>query len=218
MKYMTACIFVNSLALISLLTLALLGTFYKHIPFGAGLGDLLIYAIIYLILFVHSLILTIFFVLKFEKRCNILRIAYTAFMLWVAIYFWLKATIWRGPEYSWNGSLFYVPCPEKFMIITETDTIFKLGTLCTGDHISTIEGKWTGSFMLIKNSSLDIPEELTDYIKFPFSKVYIKPSHDGALFNPDTLSIDELYAFDGQIIGIKDSALIMSVSTIKVKR
>jgi hypothetical protein len=78
-----------------------LGTFYKHIAFGWGLGDLLWYGIMYLLLIIH-LILT----LRYRNQDNHLKIIAIVFFILI-IFICLKATIWRGVEYPWNGKIFY---------------------------------------------------------------------------------------------------------------
>jgi len=83
-------------------TICLLGTFYKHIAFGWGLGDLLWYGIMYILLITH-LILTIR--MRKQKSQNYLPLV-LIFTI-TTIYICLRATIWRGAEYRWNGELFY---------------------------------------------------------------------------------------------------------------
>ena len=83
-------------------TICLLGTFYKHIAFGWGLGDLLWYGIMY-ILFIIQLILTIRKLKQNSQGYLPLVLIFTI----TTIYICLRATIWRGVEYRWNGELFY---------------------------------------------------------------------------------------------------------------
>ena len=78
------------------------GTFYKHIAFGSGLGDLLWYGFIYILLLIH-LILTWKNRNKSEKYFLRLSIIYFLIFIWIC----LEATIWRNAEYRWNGKLFY---------------------------------------------------------------------------------------------------------------
>lgn len=75
-----------------------------QIVFGHGLGDIVYYAILYPVTIIH-LIWTI----RIRKATH-----WAIFLIPLAIFsittllFCLKATIWRGPEYSWhNGKLFY---------------------------------------------------------------------------------------------------------------
>ena len=84
-------------------TICLLGTFYKHIAFGWGLGDLLWYGIMY-ILFITQLILTIRKLKQNSQGYLPLVLIFTI----TTIFICLRATIWRGVEYRWNGELFYI--------------------------------------------------------------------------------------------------------------
>jgi hypothetical protein len=78
--------------------ICLIGTFYKHISFGWGLGDLLGYGLMYLFFITH-LILT----LKVNSSYSILSLIFTFTTLLIC----LQATFMRGHEYPWNGNLFY---------------------------------------------------------------------------------------------------------------
>lgn len=75
-----------------------------QVVFGHGLGDILYYALLWLATLVH-LIWTI----RIRNAINapvILKplCLFTIFAVLIS----LKATVWRGPEYSWkNGYLFY---------------------------------------------------------------------------------------------------------------
>jgi len=74
-----------------------------HVVFGHGLGDLIYYAILYLLTITH-LILTVKFRNASQRRFVPLLITFSI----TTILFSLKATIWRGPEFSWrNRKLFY---------------------------------------------------------------------------------------------------------------
>ena len=92
----------NSTVLIAQFIICLIGTFFKHIAFGWGLGDMLWYGLMYLLLIVHF-ILTITSGNKTLKRFQLMTIIF----LTATIMICLKATIWRGIEYPWNGKLFY---------------------------------------------------------------------------------------------------------------
>lgn len=93
----------NLIILIFGITVIGLGTFYKHISFGMGLGDLIGYFFMYLIVIMH-LTLTI----RNRKRENN---NYHIIMVIIFLIIWffvvIKATVGRGPEYRWNGKLFY---------------------------------------------------------------------------------------------------------------
>ncbi|MFP7658013.1 hypothetical protein [Chryseobacterium proteolyticum] len=92
----------NLIILIFLIIISLLGTFYKHISFGWGLGDLVGYAILYLTTIIHLI-----FTLIFRKKSNSFHAILTLIFLIQTIIIVLKATIWRGSEYPWNGNVFY---------------------------------------------------------------------------------------------------------------
>jgi hypothetical protein len=92
----------NWIVLAIQIIIAGLGTFYKHISFGAGLGDLFWYGLIYGLLILH-LILTIRSKRKGTHRFIFLSI----FFFLTTTLICLKATIWRGAEYRWNGNVFY---------------------------------------------------------------------------------------------------------------
>jgi len=77
------------------------GLFFGHIAFGWGLGDLFWYALIFIAL-ISQLIMT----MLFKNKMKQLRIMTIVFAI-LTIFICLKATIWRGSEYRWNGKIFY---------------------------------------------------------------------------------------------------------------
>jgi len=93
---------INGITLFVLGLIILLETFYKHIPFGAGLGDMFWYLIMYAV-FTSQVILTYVYRNKSEKQYAIMTLIY----MLILIYICLSATIWRGGEYPWNGKIFY---------------------------------------------------------------------------------------------------------------
>lgn len=56
-------IIINSIVLILETIIILLGSFYKHISFGMGLGDVIAFGFVYLIFFLH-----IFLTFKVKKK------------------------------------------------------------------------------------------------------------------------------------------------------
>lgn len=92
----------NLIILGYLIIICLLGTFYKHISFGWGLGDILGHYVLYGITLAH-LILTIYF---FQEGIFQYRYIPISFFI-ISVFISLKATIWRGCEYRWNGKIFY---------------------------------------------------------------------------------------------------------------
>jgi hypothetical protein len=99
---MTRWKLLNLVILILGVTIVLLGTFYKHISFGMGLGDLIAYGLMYAIVLIHSIA-----TLTNWKKSRTTQIVMTLFfaLTWTFVSF--KATIGRGPEYRWNGKIFY---------------------------------------------------------------------------------------------------------------
>ncbi|WP_299825099.1 hypothetical protein [uncultured Pontibacter sp.] len=94
---------VNSAVLFFEIFLCIAGFFGLHVTFGHGLGDLFYFAILYLLTIIH--LVWTFRIRKASKESFILPIIVFSI---VALLFSLKATVWRGPEYSWkNRKLFY---------------------------------------------------------------------------------------------------------------
>lgn len=92
----------NLIILFTLVLICIVGTFYKQIAFGAGLGDIFFHALLYFATVLH-LIFTIRSSNKGLKRHLFLTISFLTFTILII----LQATIWRGSEYKWNGELFY---------------------------------------------------------------------------------------------------------------
>jgi hypothetical protein len=93
---------INWIILGTQMIICALGTFYKHIAFGWGLGDLLWYGIMYILLITH-LIITI----RMQKQKSLNYLPLVLFFTITTIFICLRATIWRGVEYRWNGEIFY---------------------------------------------------------------------------------------------------------------
>jgi len=93
---------INGIILLFQIIICGLGTFYKHIPFGAGLGDMVWYLLMYGLLILH-IILTI---TSWKKHYNHFLILTIIFLI-TTIFICLQATIFRGGEYPWNGEIFY---------------------------------------------------------------------------------------------------------------
>ncbi|BDD08263.1 hypothetical protein FUAX_06950 [Fulvitalea axinellae] len=94
----------NGIVLIFWIVIGSLGTFYKHISFGMGLGDLLGYAFMYIVILTHTLS-TLYGVEK--RKGNLWFWALASMFFMIAVIFILNATLLRGSEYRWNGRLFY---------------------------------------------------------------------------------------------------------------
>lgn len=94
--------YMNLIILLVQATIILLGTFYKHISFGWGLGDMIWYLIVYGLFFTH-LYLTFTGRKKGSKEFMRLTILFAITTVFIS----LCATIWRGALYPWNGEIFY---------------------------------------------------------------------------------------------------------------
>ncbi|MBB4805184.1 ABC-type transport system involved in multi-copper enzyme maturation permease subunit [Chryseobacterium defluvii] len=92
----------NLIVLMFLITICLLGTFHKHISFGLGLGDIFGYGILYLVTIFH-----IGLTLSLRNKGISAHIILGAVFFIFAVLICLKATLWRGPLYKWNGHIFY---------------------------------------------------------------------------------------------------------------
>src|ERR1035437_9351421 len=101
----------NLVVLGLLIIICLLGTFYKHISFGAGLGDIFGYLFLYFTTLVH-LVITVLSRKKGDRRYKYFTIIFLVLMIFIC----LKATFGRGPEYPWDGNIFYMPCSKVITI------------------------------------------------------------------------------------------------------
>ncbi len=208
--------FVNGFILFFLILLCFLGTFYRHISFGWGLGDILGYLILYGGTFVH-LIATILSYKKGKHLHLVLSLGSFAFLSWVV----LSATIWRGPEYRWNGSLFYLPCPTNIEIRNGEYQKGLLIKMCTGDYTAQFEGEWNGSLMINVKGEIEIPKEVDKYLAGKLERVFIKPQtrsliRQGELFESNVFDLSDLelgerYKLEGKLSGIRDGIPIMEV-------
>jgi hypothetical protein len=207
----------NAIVLGLLVLICGLGTFYKHISFGLGLGDMFGYLVLYLGTLTH-LILTLISRKKGSQRHSILTFIFLTFTILIV----LNATIWRGNEYKWNGQLFYLPCPSEITIDNQEIQKEELITMCTMDYYSKFSGNWNGQFISITSGSIKIPEELEDYIKRPINKVEIEPEYNdwhfmetgekiNLNFNKDTLQTSFNYELDGEIQAIRNEIPVIKV-------
>jgi hypothetical protein len=206
----------NLLVLGLLILICGLGTFYKHISFGLGLGDMFGYLVLYLATLTHF-ILTIIS----RKKGNSRHVFLTLFFSTFTILFILKATIWRGGEYSWNGSIFYLPCPTDIMIDNQNIKNKKLITMCSMDYYSEFSGNWNGQFLTVKTGDIQVPEELEQFIQRPISKVEIEPDFHEIFqesgtrikfdFKKDTLQTHKEYKLAGEIRAIRNQIPVIKV-------
>ncbi|RMG79741.1 MAG: hypothetical protein D6707_07620 [Bacteroidetes bacterium] len=206
----------NVIVLGLLLLICGLGTFYKHISFGLGLDDMFGYLVLYLGTLTH-LILTLVSRTKGSPRHSFLTLIFLTFTILIV----LNATIWRGHEYSWNGSIFYLPCPKEIEIDNQEIQKEELITMCTMDYYSEFSGNWNGQFVTITTGSIKVPDELEKYIQRPITKVEIVPYYreiyeDNRIrkefeFNKDTLQININYEFAGEIRAIRNKIPVIEV-------
>jgi hypothetical protein len=197
----------NSIVLGYLVLVCILGMTFKQITFGWGLADLVGYIILIGGTILHS-ILTFFLRNKKEGKKAIL----TIFFLMFSIFISLKATIWRGNEYSWNGSLFYLPCPSKIEIKDEDLKKEILIQMCSMEYHSMFSGKWNGEEIEEINGEVKIPNELKTYIDYPISKILIQSSSrlkkeddeikEKKYFELDSLRLNKEYILAGELIKI----------------
>jgi hypothetical protein len=206
----------NLIVLGLLILISFLGTFYKHISFGLGLGDILGYIVLYIGTITH-LILTITSRNKGLTRHLFLVSIFLTFTILIA----LKATIWRGHEYQWNGSIFYLPCPTNIKIDNLDIQTNLLIQMCSMDYDSKFTGVWDGQKMTVKDGDIQIPADLQKYIQRPISTVEIKPEYwekfenDIVIkefrFDKDTLKANETYYLQGEIVEIRNKIPVMKV-------
>lgn len=211
---------INCIVLGLLITICSLGTFYKHISFGFGLGDYLGYIVLYIGTILH-LILFIKTKSKDIDRHILLTLIFAIFTILIV----LKATIWRGHEYRWNGSIFYLPCPKEIPIDNQKVKKNKLIRMCTMDYYSEFSGNWDGKYLTIDKGEILIPKELEKYIKRPIRKVeiesdfrtFIKDNEikEDYYFNTDTLRINRKYKFTGKISKIKNKIPVLRVEILQ---
>ena len=208
----------NLIVLSLLILISGLGTFYKHISFGAGLGDMIGYFFLYVSTFIHF-ILTI--TSKSENRTKKLTIIFGIILVFGS----LQATLWRGSEYEWNGSIFYLPCPTEILLIKDRSKTNTLISMCTMNYYSEFTGDWDGEYLIITGGKLKIPDELKKYILLPIDKVRIDPSYASIYnngtykkyyyFATDNLHKNQTYKMAGEIRGVIDRVPIFEVRILK---
>jgi|GEM_PF-2269445 len=162
----------NKVVLGFLILICGLGTFYKHISFGLGLGDMVGYFVLYSGTLLH-LILTITSRKQGAERHFILNFIFLLFTILII----LKATIWRGSEYKWNGSVFYLSCPTEIKVNNDDFEKKLFIQMCTMTYYSKFTGVWDGKYITIKKDNILIPKELKKYIKFPISQIEIESEY-----------------------------------------
>jgi hypothetical protein len=210
----------NIIVLALLGVLCFLGTFYKHISFGLGLGDMFGYLVLYVGTLAH-LLLTMLSRNKGTTRHTLLTLTFLTFAFVIG----LNATIWRGNEYPWNGSVFYLPCPHEIQIRNQDIKKEMLIQMCTMDYFSEFTATWDGETMTIEKGEVKVPAELEEYISRPIELIEILPDsyetfeNDKVVrlldFETDTLKTSREYKIVGEIQAIRNSIPIMKV---KIKK
>ena len=210
----------NLIVLGLLILICILGTFYKQISFGLGLGDIFGYLFLYAVTIIH-LVLT----LILRKKGTAWHIILTITFLFFTILISLRATIWRGSEYSWNGSVFYLPCPTEIMIENGNTKKELLIQMCSMEYDSEFSGIWDGKQLIIKQGEIKIPKKLKSHIKQPIVKVEIEPDSwfvvendiliEEPRFDKDTLKVNQHYIFAGEIMAIRNYQPVVKSIIIK---
>lgn len=205
---------VNFLIVIFLILICLLGTFYKHISFGLGLGDIIFgYIPLYFITITH-----IYLTIILRKKGTKTFILLSSIFLTLTLFICLKATLWRGPQYRWNGNIFYIPCGSKINIRNQNINKTVLVEMCTGDYISEFTAEWDGKFMKIVDGNLNLPKKLNKYIDYPIKHVKIETeifkNYNGVVdyVKIDTLKINHQYKLKGKIIKIQNKIPVIKVT------
>lgn len=205
----------NLIVLGLLILISFIGTFYKHISFGMGLGDMFGYAWLYLTTLTHF-ILTLISRKKGPTRHLILTIIFLAMTIWIC----LRATLWRDSAYPWNGSVFYLPCPTEIKITDNEWEKILLITMCSMEFKSEFKATWDGQFMKIEEGELKIPTELKEYIRYPINIIEIQPEQENQIigesitkprFVTDTLRLNKTYNLEGEIVRITKARPVVQV-------
>lgn len=202
--------FFNYIILGFLVFLCLLGTFFKQVSFGLGLGDF----IGYLVLYITTLAYLILTLILRKKRTKIL-FPISIIFFFLTIMICLKATIWRGSEYRWNGQLFYIPCLKEILIKKENFQETVAVSMCTGYYNSKILGKWNGNQFKVIKGNVEYPKEIKKYINLPIKLINIEKMNEGVYGNSfvkDTMKINMEYNIEGEV-----SKIVYGIPTIKLE-
>lgn len=121
----------NLLILLVLFSITIIGSFYKGIFIGSDKVINLSYLILYISFFAH-IVLTVISSKKGGKRHMILTVVF----LLLTLHIYLKSTLWRCSEYSFDSNFFYLPCRfeknpcslsrETLLDIQELDSIIQV--------------------------------------------------------------------------------------------
>lgn len=187
-------------------------SWFGRVTFGHGLGDL------FYIWFLFGL--TTIHLLSFLINRNSFKylVVTNIIVSSLTVYFMLKATIFRGPEYSWKGDFFYIPCRTEIQI--ESDDV-EVISMCSMVYDSKFSAIWDGDKMLVIDGNIQIPPNLIEHVSLPIKSVYIEPGYwekvgDEEIireykFDSDTLIRDKKYTLSGELIRILDTKPVMEV-------
>lgn len=90
---------------LSYLLLVTIGVFSSCLTFGHGLGDI---GMIIILTFINLITLSIFLVVKRQKKWNIKYMIMNLLIVATSIvYFTISLTTGRGTEYLWDGNFFH---------------------------------------------------------------------------------------------------------------
>ena len=198
------------------------GFFGFQVVFGHGLGDIIYYAILYPLTIAH-LIWTLRIIKKTNHSIFILPLTVFSITTFLII---LKATIWRGPEYSWdNGNLFF--SKGNIDDYVGTEMVYKLTKGDKIDYISIPDpkdkyltelkvsvDKQNKEIAFIDRGSVLKPDTLRRYIQDSDDKRIIIEGKNP--FNGDsTLQTAFLY---GQICGVRNNKIVFYVKSWQTEK
>jgi hypothetical protein len=193
-----------------------LGLFYRHISFGAGLADYFGYLFLFIVTILHTRA-----TLNTTDDRSYRRPAITYGLL--ATFIIIKATFWRGREYPWNGSVFYLECPHKIHIRNGSKDQNRLVGMCY-NYDSKFSAVWDGHYMHLDSGNIIVPEELHESLSKPFIKVALitvgnsipqgRDWHREA-YPLDSLKTSNRYKVEGVIDAIEDSIPVIYVQYIE---
>lgn len=187
-----------------------------QITFGHGLGDLIDFAFLYLLTIIHCI--WTYVIRKSITKKFILPIA---IFICTTFIFCLKATIWRGSEYSWeNGGLFYgrseneengVTTTLMYEITSKGKTDFIESNGLDEIYISTIKVSKSiadNEFVKVDSGYFKVPDTLRQFTNNMDNKRLLLKGQNP--FEKDGKLVTKTIV--GQIVGLKDSVFIFFVN------
>jgi len=188
-----------------------------QIAFGHGLGDIIYFAMLYALTIVHL----IWTIIIRKATSQIIFIAPLIIFSITTLLFCLKATIWRGPEYSWNnGKLFYSKIDTDAYV--ETEMIYEITNGEKMDYISVHDPKekyvtvlkvstprQNEQFVLIDSGSVIKPDTLKRYMQNIDNNKIILEGKDP--FATDS-TVQTVY-LRGQVSGVRNNKTLFYVNS-----